>query len=223
MFESSFRSYGLGLVSDRCSYKLLLLQELNASTAALPHCESSGRSGTQKESAPELYAFVLFLLAMCAQAQVRITIDHNDNKTAGAEYKFTRVPSPARNDAGAKAILTLVDAEIDGTSADIGVLTDGLLPDAEDQPRRNFFLTSGTGGGRVRMDLGGVIALAQINSYSWHTGSRGPQLYRVWASDGAEPNFNAEPKAQSIRGRVAGNRSRLSIREPRMKTAASTE
>jgi hypothetical protein len=141
------------------------------------------------------WVFSLILLApICTQAQVRITIDQNDNQTAGAEFKFTRVPSPARNDAGAKAILTLVDAESDGTSGDIGVLTDGLLPDAEDQPRRNFFLSSGTGGGRLRMDLGSVIALAQINSYSWHTGSRGPQLYRVWASDGAGPNFNAEPK-----------------------------
>jgi hypothetical protein len=131
---------------------------------------------------------------VATQAQVRITIDHNDNKTANAEYKFQRVPSPARNDAGSKAILTLVDAEADGNSADIGVLTDGLLPDAEDQPRRSFFLNTGTGGGRLRMDLGAVIAIAQINSYSWHSNSRGPQVYRVWASDGADPNFNPEPK-----------------------------
>jgi hypothetical protein len=33
-------------------------------------------------------AFALLLLAVCTQAQVRITIDHNDNKTANAEYKF---------------------------------------------------------------------------------------------------------------------------------------
>jgi len=138
--------------------------------------------------------FTLLAPVVVAQAQVRITIDHNDNKTANAEFKFARVPAPARNDAGAKAILRLVDAEADGNSADIGALNDGLLPDAEDQPRRNFFLNAGTGGGRLRMDLGSVITLAQINSYSWHSGSRGPQLYRVWASDGTSPNFNAEPK-----------------------------
>ena len=139
-------------------------------------------------------AFALLVLAVSAQAQVRITIDHNDNKTADAEFKFRRVPSPARNDAATKATLTLVDAEVDGNSADIYALTDGQLPDAEDQPRRNFFLNTGTGGGRLRMDLGSVIAIAQINSYSWHSGSRGPQVYRVWASDGTDPNFNAEPK-----------------------------
>jgi hypothetical protein len=136
----------------------------------------------------------VLLPAITAHAQVRITIDHNDNKTASSEFKFERVPSPARNDAGAKAILTLVDAEADGNSADLSALNDGLLPDAEDQPRRNFFLNTGTGGGRLRMDLGSVIGIAQINSYSWHSSSRGPQLYRVWASDGVDPNFNAEPK-----------------------------
>src|SRR6185369_15461991 len=106
--------------------------------------------------------FALLLLAVSTQAQVRITIDRNDNKTANAEYKFQRVPSPAHNDAGSKAILSLVDAEADGNSADLGVLTDGQLPGAEDQPRRNFFLNTGTGGGRLRMDLGAVIAIAQI-------------------------------------------------------------
>jgi len=139
-------------------------------------------------------SFALLVLAVSAQAQVRIIIDHNNNKTANPEFKFQRVPSPARNDAGAKALLTLVDAEADGNSADISVLNDGLLPDAEDQPRKNFFLNAGTGGGRLRMDLGNVMGIAEINSYSWHSSSRGPQLYRVWASDGADPNFDAEPK-----------------------------
>ena len=46
----------------------------------------------------------------------------------------------------------------------------------------------------TQVDLGAVIAIAQINSYSWHSNSRGPQVYRVWASDGADPNFNPEPK-----------------------------
>jgi hypothetical protein len=87
----------------------------------------------------------------------------------------------------------MVDAEADGNSADISVLIDGLLPDAEDQSRRNFFLNAGSGGGRVRMDLGSVMEISQVNSYSWHSGSRGPQVYRLWVSDGLAPNFNAEP------------------------------
>jgi len=136
----------------------------------------------------------LVLLAISAQAQPKVTVDHNSNKTATAAYKFPRVPSPARNDAGAQALLTLVDAEADGNSADLSALNDGLLPTSEDQPRRNFFLNTGSGGGRLRMDLGSVMEISQVNSYSWHTGSRGPQVYRLWASDGAMSTFNAEPK-----------------------------
>jgi len=137
---------------------------------------------------------VLPALWSMGYAQVRVTIDHNDNKTANAEFRFQRVPAPSRNDAGAKAIWTIIDAEPDGNSPDIGALNDGLWPDAEDQPRRNFFLSAGSGGGRLLMDLGSVIEIAQVNSYSWHSGSRGPQLYRLWASDGSARNFNAAPK-----------------------------
>lgn len=139
---------------------------------------------------------VVFLAAlpMTVQAQAKITVDHNINKTASPEFKFARVPSPARNDAGSKATLMIVDAEADGNSADISVLNDGQLPDGEDQPRRNFFLAAGTGGGRLQMDLGSVIEIAQVNSYSWHSSSRGPQVYRLWVSDGTARNFNAEPK-----------------------------
>ena len=142
------------------------------------------------------FLLVIFALSVVssASAQVRVTIDRNDNQTANAEFRFARVPSPARNDAATKAIWTIVDAEVDGNSADINVLNDGLLPDSEDQPRRNFFLGSGSGGGRLLLDLGSVIDIAQVNSYSWHSGSRGPQLYRLWASDGSGANFNAGPK-----------------------------
>ena len=136
----------------------------------------------------------LLALAISVHAQPRVTIDHNQEKTATAEFKFMRVPSPARNDAGAKATFRIVDAEVDGNSADISALNDGILPDGEDQARRNFFLNQGTGGGRLLMDLGSEIDVAQVNSYSWHSSSRGPQVYRLWASDGSAANFNLEPK-----------------------------
>ena len=140
-----------------------------------------------------LAAILILLVTTCAEAQTKITIDHNDSKSANALFKFQRVPSPARNDAAAKAIFRIVDAEVDGNSGDISTLHDGILPDGEDQPRKNFFLASGTGGGRLLVDLGSLIEIAQVNSYSWHTGSRGPQVYQLWASDGDGANFNIAP------------------------------
>jgi hypothetical protein len=130
---------------------------------------------------------------MAVQAQVKVTIDHNDNHIATQQFKFKRVPAPSRDDAAAKALLKMVDAEADGNSADLSALIDGQLPESEDQTRRNFFLNGGSGGGRVRMDLGNVMEISQVNSYSWHTGSRGPQVYRLWVSDGLASNFNPEP------------------------------
>ena len=89
----------------------------------------------------------------------------------------------------------IVDGEADPNSADIRALTDGLLPNSDDQPRRNFFLKAGSGGGRLRMDLGRVIQIAEIHTYSWHPDTRAPQVYRLWASDGTDSIFNPEPKA----------------------------
>ena len=76
----------------------------------------------------------------------------------------------------------------------MSALTDGLLPTEEDQPSANFFFDERTDGGRFRMDLGSATELSQINTYSWHPTTRGPQLYKLYASDGADPKFNGEPK-----------------------------
>src|SRR2546429_2881859 len=136
----------------------------------------------------------MFALALTTQAQVKVTIDHNPNSTATAAFKFKNVPSPTRDDAASKAKLLLVEGEVDGNSADLGALTDGALPTEEDQPAANFFWNAGTGGGRFQMDFGSVIEIAQVNTYSWHPNTRGPQVYRLWASDGTDPKFKTAPK-----------------------------
>ena len=132
---------------------------------------------------------------LAIHAQTNITIDHNTGATISAEFKFKSVPSPARDDAASKARVLIVDGDADANSAGVNALTDGILPASDDQPRRNFFIQPGSGGARLLMDLGRIIDIAQINSYSWHPGSRGPQVYRVWASDGSAANFNEAPKA----------------------------
>jgi hypothetical protein len=135
------------------------------------------------------------MLSFTAQSQVKVTTDHNLNNAATSAFQFKNVPSPASDDAAAKAKLLLVEGEADGNGADLGALIDGLLPTEEDQPAANFFWNAGTGGGRFQMDLGSVIQIGQINTYSWHPNTRGPQVYRLWASDGADPKFNAAPKS----------------------------
>ena len=155
---------------------------------------------TQRRFTNESQRFALLLgliaaAAVATCAQTKITIDHNTGAAINPEFRFKSVPSPSRSDAATNARVMIVDGEADPNGAGVAALTDGLLPTSDDQPRRNFFVTAGSGGARVLMDLGRTIEVAQINSYSWHPSARAPQLYRVWASDGSDPKFNPQPKA----------------------------
>jgi hypothetical protein len=138
-------------------------------------------------------AVIAWSLSVMAFTDVKITMDTNDNAAANRDFKFKSVPPPAKDDVAAKAKLALVDSEVDNNSADLSALTDGLLPTEEDQPAANFFFNAGANGGRFRIDLGEAIEIAQINTYSWHPNTRGPQVYKVFAADGTEPKFNPAP------------------------------
>src|SRR5262249_13386242 len=64
-----------------------------------------------------------------------------------------------------------------------------------DEPGENFFFAAGTDGGRLLLDLGRPLEIKQVNTYSWHPGTRGPQVYQLYASDGHSPEFKAQPKS----------------------------
>ena len=137
---------------------------------------------------------LIALLVLSLQTPVKVTTDWNNNATSNRAFKFKNLQPPAKDDAAAHAKLTLLDGEIDPNGASLNALIDGALPTEEDQPAANFFFDAGTGGGRFRMDLGSVIEIAEINTCSWHPSTRGPQVYKLWASDGSDAKFNAEPK-----------------------------
>lgn len=142
----------------------------------------------------EIAIVVILAAAVFAVPNAKVMVDHNENSTASSSFKFKTVPSPVKDDIAAKAKLTLVDGEVDSNSADLSVLTDGRWPADEDEPAANFFFNAGSVGGRFRMDLGSPIEIAQVNTYSWHPNTRGPQLYKLYAADGTEPKLNLDPK-----------------------------
>jgi hypothetical protein len=88
----------------------------------------------------------------------------------------------------------MVDGVLDGGSGELSALTDGVVPTNSDDPGANFYFRAGSMGGRFRMDFGKSTDIAQVITYSWHPGSRGPQLYKLYAAEGSEPNFNIGPK-----------------------------
>jgi hypothetical protein len=137
--------------------------------------------------------FVLLALASVAHAQVKVTIERNTNVNATPQFKFKSVPSPSKGDAAARAKVSMIVGEKDGNGADLGALTDGQLPNDPDQPASNFFFSAGTDGGRFEIELESAIDVAQANTYSWHVGSRAPQVYSLFVSDGTDPKFNPLP------------------------------
>lgn len=136
----------------------------------------------------------MFLLVILLLLDVRVTLEHNPNSVAKPDFKFQNIASPSKDDAATQAKLTMIDGELDSNSAELSALVDGRLPHDEDEPGGNVFFNTGTSGGRFRMDFGRAIDIAQVNTYSWHPGSRGPQLYKLYAAEGSEPKLNLDPK-----------------------------
>jgi len=123
-----------------------------------------------------------------------VKFERNPSSVATRDFKFKTIASPVKDDAGANAKLTLIDGELDQGSAELAALVDGRLPNDEDEPGANVFFRAGSSGGRFRMDFTTPIDIAQVNTYSWHPNSRGPQLYKLYAADGSDPKFNPDPK-----------------------------
>jgi hypothetical protein len=123
-------------------------------------------------------------------AEVQVAFEQLD---AGTGFTFEKIASPATNDAGTQATWKLVDGDRDSNSAGLTALHDGRVPAGDDDPRTNFFFGAGSDGGRILTDLGKVLPVKRISSYSRHAGDRAPQVYSVYGSNGDIPGFIREP------------------------------
>ncbi len=144
--------------------------------------------------------------APAAPGKVMVTVNHNENASATGAFKFKTVPSP-RPTAALGATFKVADGETDGNSATLDVLHDGKLPDEEDQPDANFFL-DGSHGGQVTMDLGKVVPIREVDTYSWHPSTRAPQVYKLLgretADDASEWKLIAEVDTRKQFGDAGG-------------------
>ena len=128
-----------------------------------------------------------------AHADVKVEVDHNDAAHATPEFRFKAVPPPSKGDAATNATFTLVDGHRDDNGGDLDALHDGQMPAEADDPGTNFFFAEGTDGGRIGIDLASAIDVRQVNTYSWHTDSRAPQVYTLYGADGTAAGFNPAP------------------------------
>lgn len=136
----------------------------------------------------------VLLAVIVVHAEVKVTIDHNAAGQASSAFTFKTVPTPSNSDFATKAQFKIVDGVRDRNGGGPELLTDGRLAGEEDQPASCFFFNAGTDGGRLTLDLGSTVNLKQVNSYSWHTDTRAPQVYKLYASDGSAQAFDPAPK-----------------------------
>lgn len=139
-------------------------------------------------------ALSVLIFAVVCKAEIKTVTDRNGIESANFDFKFKNAPQPSRNDAATKAIFTIAEGRRDRNGGNLDKLHDGKVPMDEDQPSENFFFSAGTAGGRLLMDLGKTIEIKQVNTYSWHPTTRGPQLYKPYASDGKSEGFNQQPR-----------------------------
>lgn len=136
---------------------------------------------------------VLLVSAGVGAAEARVQFERIAPGSAIGSFEFREIPRPSRNDAASGAKFQVLNGRPDPNGRGLSALQDGRLPEEEDEPGSCFFFGAGTEGGRVLLDLGRELEVAQVNSYSWHPRDRGPQVYTLWAGAGTEAGFVSEP------------------------------
>lgn len=131
------------------------------------------------------------LLSSPVHAETTIVTERD---VAGAGFHFKSIPLPDNNDAATGAEFSLVDGEMDRNGGGLDVLHDGRVPAGEDSPRENFFFRAGADGGRILVDLKQKVNISQINTFSWHAGARGPQVYTVYGANAGDAGLELKPK-----------------------------
>jgi hypothetical protein len=135
-------------------------------------------------------ACIGFMALTPTRADVAITAAVQRGTAMNAEFKVGDVPPPSRSDAANQAKFRTISGSRDSNSAGVECLNDGAWPTSADEPQANFFFAAGRSGGRVLVDLGQVISVRQVNTYSWHPTTRGPQVYQLFTAGEAE-SFDA--------------------------------
>jgi len=127
------------------------------------------------------------LFVLCAFALVAAMSLANVAKAGVMTYNdWTHVAHSTADDLAYLKTVTLCDASkspaLKPDSQPVSALTDGLWQLNNDQPGRSVFGSDGGTKYRVSIDLTAIYSISEIDSFSWHTGSRAPQHYVVWGA-----------------------------------------
>src|SRR5689334_15236461 len=136
---------------------------------------------------------ILLLICPMASAEIKVTFERNQKGAATGEFRFANVPGLSDTDAGQEATIEVIDGKPDW-GCDPKQLIDGGGPANPDDAWRSFRFGQNTNSGRIRIDLGSAKAIALVNTFSWNSGARAPQVYTLYGADGMAAAFSPTPR-----------------------------
>ena len=126
-------------------------------------------------------------------------------------WEFKNIHRPSKSDAALGATVTIAESRAQASCLAPNSLHNGVMPQ-QTRLRRDFFtFENGSAGGLIVMDLGKVIPVAEINSYSAHgpvggttwgeefDGARGPQVYTLYGSAVKAPDATAPASQEWVK------------------------
>ena len=122
--------------------------------------------------------FVAVSLSGAGLASAATVITESGTHSGGGIFTFPNVPSNSSNDQANGLTFSVIQGAFSGSVAN---LTNGVTQTSQDSPSQSFFFGDGVSG-RIQVDLGSSLSISQINTYSWHTGARTPQNYKVYGA-----------------------------------------
>ena len=155
-----------------------------------------------------LILFVLLVWCSVAHvfAETKVTIERIGSARGDwrkPAWDFQTIHRPSKSDAALASKITIAGSRAQASCLAPDSMHNGVMP-RETRLRRDFFVfENGSAGGLIVMDLGKVITVAEVNSYSAHgpvggttwteefDGARGPQVYTLYGSAEKAPDVSA--------------------------------
>lgn len=144
----------------------------------------------------KLICLISASLALASAALAEVVVQTEQLNPASPAWAFKTIPKPSKSDIAAGAKVTVVGNQFEPIAAEGAVLVNGLLPgDSLDLSEGALMSNASAKGGRIILDLGRVQPVAAVAAYSWHewdvdAGSRGPQVFTLYASAAERPDPN---------------------------------
>jgi hypothetical protein len=166
-------------------------EEYQSSSQSMFLIDPQGRLIAKNLTPPRAWYMIDQALSKPVQQAAGIVVRAEKLPAIASAPTFATIPRPVSSNATTNAQFSVIDGLC---VVDVNLLHDGEVQRQFDDPNRSFRFQPGTFEGRVKIDLHQSIPIAQVNTYSRHNKDRGPQLYRLFASNGDLAGFNPAPK-----------------------------